>query len=743
MLPGKLLEEMGVEGVQSAVRRGHRRDGRDRRGGRGGRGGRGRVRDDRGHTEEGEGSKKRKLEGGLRKGAEEQKVPKKEQREEDPELAIQRRLAKQLGMKAGKMKKGEDGLDDLLGELDEIMMGDGSSSPSVSDGDSGTSDSTGGESPFTSLQASPLASVSLSEEHDDAPSSSFDLASSEECSEEGDDPSPHPPAAAAPASKYIPPALRRAQQEKQVVDEAETAVMRKVRGLINRMTESNLEGIVGELAVMYRNEGRSYVSTSLSSELITSSTEGPRASERFAITAAAAIASLAALTESSEVIATFLSTLGRQLDASLAAKDTLACSNLVRLLGCLYLSKSIKPDLVFDVLNTWTDAAGAFTDEHVVSIAGLLAVAGLALRKADPARMKDFVVDIHDKASKMTGEQLTTRARVMLDLVVDVKNNRMKDRKGMLAIGANSSATLANALPPNVAQWFRGSISKIEAVAIGGIPWAKVVRGDNKGFWWLQGASDVSKASSAPENLPRKHDQGTEDHEAADNAQLLKLARKLRMSTDTRRAIFLAVMSSEDAVDAAEKLLHLNLKGSQEREIVRVTVECCMHEPAWNPYYGLLLTRLCTLAKGHRVTLNYCLWDFIKDLSRPSSTSDGPSKLKNGRQIAIFSRLCGHAVVSKALPLASVIKVQSELDASQMDARELLMWKTFFKNVCALPKTDDDMKDIFSRLGTAKEHKALRRHCRQFLKYHVGPWLIDKGDDSVALRCTLAETCLR
>ena len=42
---------------------------------------------------------------------------------------------------------------------------------------------------------------------------------------------------------------------------------------------------------------------------------------------------------------------------------------------------------MFDVLDAWSDAGNvaAFTEEHVVSIAGLLAVAGLALRKADPA----------------------------------------------------------------------------------------------------------------------------------------------------------------------------------------------------------------------------------------------------------------------------------------------------------------------------------------------------------------------
>ena len=246
--------------------------------------------------------------------------------------------------------------------------------------------------------------------------------------------------------------------------------------------------------------------------------------------------------------------------------------------------------------------------------------------------MKEFVVDIHDKASREAEtSQLTTRARVMLDLVVDVKNNRMKnsDKNGVLAsLSAQSGAvTLANALPPNVAQWFRGSIGRIESVAVGGIPWRKVVQDDNRGFWWLQGVRDGGDARTRKDRKDRTEAAGGETVGDPDesSAELLKLAKKLRMSTDTRRTIFLAVMSSEDAIDAAEKLLRLNLKGAQEREIVRVTVECCMHEAAWNPYYGLLITRLCALAKGHRVTLNYCLWDFIKD-----AASDTASKLKNG-----------------------------------------------------------------------------------------------------------------
>jgi nucleolar MIF4G domain-containing protein 1 len=53
-------------------------------------------------------------------------------------------------------------------------------------------------------------------------------------------------------------------------------------------------------------------------------------------------------------------------------------------------------------------------------------------------------------------------------------------------------------------------------------------------------------------------------------------------------------------------------QGEAQRELVRVPVECCLQERAWNPYYGHLLGRLAAAAKGHRITLQFCLWDHFK-----------------------------------------------------------------------------------------------------------------------------------
>ena len=73
----------------------------------------------------------------------------------------------------------------------------------------------------------------------------------------------------------------------------------------------------------------------------------------------------------------------------------------------------------------------------------------------------------------------------------------------------------------------------------------------------------------------------------------MELARKQRMNTDVRKSVFCVIMSSEvsltwngdkfndvllsqDYIDAFEKLLKLGLKDTQQRELVHVTLHCCL-----------------------------------------------------------------------------------------------------------------------------------------------------------------------
>lgn len=45
----------------------------------------------------------------------------------------------------------------------------------------------------------------------------------------------------------------------------------------------------------------------------------------------------------------------------------------------------------------------------------------------------------------------------------------------------------------------------------------------------------------------------------------------------------------------------------QDREIMRVLVECCLQEKAFNKYYCALASKLCSHDKNNKFTLQVCL----------------------------------------------------------------------------------------------------------------------------------------
>jgi nucleolar MIF4G domain-containing protein 1 len=112
-----------------------------------------------------------------------------------------------------------------------------------------------------------------------------------------------------------------------------------------------------------------------------------------------------------------------------------------------------------------------------------------------------------------------------------------------------------------------------------------------KGKWWMVGAAWsgdplVDEVNFQQREVEKKSSgKGEED-------KLIKLAKKQGMNTDIRRSVFVVVMSSEvcssmvlsgrfnfhnaqDYVDACERLGQLRLTEVQQREIIRVLLNCC------------------------------------------------------------------------------------------------------------------------------------------------------------------------
>lgn len=141
-------------------------------------------------------------------------------------------------------------------------------------------------------------------------------------------------------------------------------------------------------------------------------------------------------------------------------------------------------------------------------------------------------------------------------------------------------------------------------------------------------SGDVVISKDNVENVANKIDK-----DVAETQRMLQLAAAQRMNTDSRRAIFCIIMSGEDYIDAFEKLLRLELPGKQvgyffspvcnvffqlcdllpcdlyfvhvlqDRDIIRVLVDCCLQEKVFNKYYTVLASKLCEHDKNHKFTL--------------------------------------------------------------------------------------------------------------------------------------------
>lgn len=184
-------------------------------------------------------------------------------------------------------------------------------------------------------------------------------------------------------------------------------------------------------------------------------------------------------------------------------------------------------------------------------------------------------------------------------------------------------------------------------------------------------------------------------------------------------------MSAEDYTDAFERLLQLNLRDKDEREIVRVLLECCGQEDSYNPYYALLAQKLCEHEQRFRFTFQLCFWDMFK-IVRELHT----------RKAANLARLLAHLVSSLALGWVVLKPVELHL----LTPRDALFFRIFFTAVLKACDADRVMV-VFKRVALVKEHAELRDSIVVFLKAQVKPALA--GDADMAAKCKQAVQCLK
>ncbi|CAN0846536.1 Nucleolar MIF4G domain-containing protein 1 [Linum grandiflorum] len=465
--------------------------------------------------------------------------------------------------------------------------------------------------------------------------------------------------------KYIAPHLR-----SQAGDDSENLAQtrRRVRGLLNRLSESNIESVTGEMTAIFRSLSRS-VSTQIISDEVLAACSG---------------------------MLLFLQLL---LQAWVVQLEWTSAQN-----SWLHLLKLLS-DLIYDFLMMLSKR---LTEVDVSTILTVLQCCGMKLRGDDPAVMKNFIQSVQDrvnelKASSSEGEGKINGRRMefMLETICDIKNNKKRPN------GETSLHT-------RIKNWLKKL--GVEGILLRGLKWSKLLDPEKKGQWWLSG--DVATTAGETEEVAN-----TIDKEVLEAQKMLELAACQRMNTDTRKAIFCIIMSGEDYVDAFEKLLRLNLKGEQDREIMRVLVQCCLKEKVFNKYYTVLASKLCKHEKNHKYTLQYCIRDHFKELdSMPL-----PESLHLAKFVA-------EMVVSFSLSL-SVVKIIDFDDAAQLTAKRIKHFQMLFEAIFEYP--DKIVWNSFTRLAIDPELESFRHGMEFFIREYVV-----KSDKALARKFKVAKKAL-
>jgi nucleolar MIF4G domain-containing protein 1 len=532
----------------------------------------------------------------------------------------------------------------------------------------------------------------------------------------------------------VPPAARaRAAAAAGSEPSAEVGrLTRALKGLLNRMGDANAQAITQEIADLPSVIGmpRRALCTALAREVTHALLHGPRASHSYSCALAACVAALSAaigpdLGAVCMASAAFHLDTARGVGASEDGANAQGASNLAALLARLFVCGLAPAAVLWGLLHHVT---GRLSELDVALTLNVLRCAGPKLRQEDPEQLRDFIIAlqqrVRDSASR-DGDGMTTRARVLLDLVCDIKNGK----KGALH-GSDEAQ-----VPAHVTRWLRDAGVSIPAAQLCGLTLAKLLEGagqPDSSTWWrkhdlLENEDDDNAGGDGRHKPGSRAERGQGGAGDDDTRRLLAAAAEQRMNTPARRAAFVALMGSDDVADAAERLLRLGLPPAAERDILRVVLHCCLGEAVYNPFYEHVTSRLCTAVKRHRVTLQYCVWDAWKAVCVPG---DGAY---DARQLSHLARFVAGTLLRGALPFSALRgadwsgaqtsgQVATDRAASGLasaHARRVAHLRLLLKALLLPPRTASDVHALFLRGAGRPQLVPLRAALLQFMRRHL------------------------
>ena len=261
------------------------------------------------------------------------------------------------------------------------------------------------------------------------------------------------------------------------------------------------------------------------------------------------------------------------------AKETslMKLKNIINCLLHLFLFQSVGSEFIFDVIKF---LLSSFTESDIEVLIFVLHNIGLQLRKKDPANIKMIIDLFNQKKNSFAAEKrIDGSAKTPLEseempmdkkikfLVLEL--NDIKNNKGSVTMQMRSIEHLQTWLKRDPKLSSELLIKPLEVTL------AQVQKSDlsSQKAWWKSGEDGDDEEGLSSWQTPTDWKKDSKN-----SNEVQSVAKKHHMITDVKKAVFQAIVQSEDYLQAFEQLNRLNLKKTQQREIIRVLFHCCLSE---------------------------------------------------------------------------------------------------------------------------------------------------------------------
>ncbi|KAI1105390.1 hypothetical protein F4804DRAFT_304245 [Jackrogersella minutella] len=535
-------------------------------------------------------------------------------------------------------------------------------------------------------------------------------------------------------TKYVPPSLRKQSVSN---NEAETQLRRRTQGLINRLTNDSMVGIIKEFVALYDTHPRQTV-TSLTVDLVLALVCSPekRPDSFFTMIAGfvAALHKAMGMAISAYFIQQIVEICGQRYERASGNQSDPGSKHLISLLAELYNMQVVGCNLVFDYIHLFLKKLSELDTELLLRI---IQLCGPSLRRDDPHALGDIVNSIKPANLK----SMSVRTSFMIDEMKKLQSNKTKavTRNRDLADQRTQLRKRVGTLGgSHETQPFRMGLQDIQDA-------------DKHGKWWLVGAS-WSGGHSNPDKqgeAPNQEEDAADADETMGYAEddlgipdLWQLAREQGFNTEVRQRIFVALHAATDYENAELLIRKLRLNKHQRKEIPEVIIRSSERQSQYNHYYTLVATRF-TGDRELSFQFRRCLMTRLRKMGEDIDIGDGDDFEAEDaadydmRWVYNTAKMYGSLVAGRTLRLADIVKYRN-LAALQEKAH--MFFEVMFISTLQECKRDG-LKDIFG--GLDADHA---RGVQYFLKKNVRQTDLLKGKNeknAMKKSCEAADQVLK